>query len=66
MNPLLKRLGLPTEYGGNIELAAELAAHDKKSVGGAVEAVFVNEIGSFEIKALPFGELLALARAAYK
>ena len=64
--PLLKRLGLPTEYGGDIELAAELAAHDKKSVGGAVEAVFVNEIGSFEIKALPFGELLALARAAYK
>ena len=50
----------------DIELAAELAAHDKKSVGGAVEAVFVNEIGNFEIKALPFGERLALARTAYK
>ncbi len=39
--------------------------HDKKAKGDGVNAVFVNEIGSFEFKFLTFDELDKLVREAY-
>lgn len=63
--PVLEKLKLPTEFNGDIEGAIELATHDKKAVGDKIEAVFVNEIGSYELLRVSAAELSALARAAY-
>ncbi len=49
LEALLTRLGLPTEYTGDIRAALEFITHDKKCEGGIINAVVCNEIGSFEI-----------------
>ena len=50
--PVLKKLGLPTEYQGDLDSAIEFVAHDKKCDGGMVSAIFVDEIGAFKIEKL--------------
>lgn len=51
--PLLERLGLPTDYSYDLERALAFTAHDKKCSGGFVDAVFVDEVGSFRIEKMP-------------
>ena len=63
---ILKKLGLPTEYDGKIEIAIENASHDKKAVGDKIEAVFVNEVGSFVTKKLSTEEILMISRTAFQ
>lgn len=62
---VLKKYNLPTTVG--LESAAVLSAlrHDKKANGKGVNAVFVNEIGSFEFRFLPFDELDKIIKEAY-
>ena len=58
--PVLKKAGLPTELSlSEDELINVMAAvsHDKKSAAGGIDAVLVNEIGSFEIKKLSLSEI---------
>ena len=58
--PVLKKAGLPTELSlGENALAEVMAAvsHDKKSNVGGVDAVLVQEVGSFEIKKLTLSEI---------
>ncbi len=43
--PVLKKLGLPTEYGYDMEKIMAAAGHDKKSDGDCVTVVIVDEIG---------------------
>lgn len=48
--PVLKKLGLPTEYHGNLEHALGFISHDKKCDGDEISVVFADEIGSFRIE----------------
>ncbi len=49
---VLTKLGLPTRYDFDTEKIIEAASHDKKSDGGAVTAVIVDEIGSCRFERL--------------
>lgn len=55
--PVLKKLNLPTEIKINTEKVISAVAHDKKMRDSTVNAVSVNEIGSFEIKKMTVGEI---------
>lgn len=48
--PILKRLGLPTSWQGDLNKALDTVRHDKKCSGDTISAVFVEEIGSYLIK----------------
>ena len=65
VSALLNTLGLPTEYQGDLALPISLAMHDKKRTGDKVGAVFVNELGSFEIKEISFSALEELLGEVY-
>lgn len=55
--PVLQKLNLPTEIKINTEKVISAGAHDKKMSDSTVNAVSVNEIGSFEIKKMTVGEI---------
>ena len=57
--PVLHNLGLPTEYEYDIDKTIAAACHDKKSDGGGVTVVTVDEIGSFLFERLTFDGLRA-------
>lgn len=48
--PLLKKVGLPVEYDGDIKRALSFVTHDKKSDGGLISVIFVDEIGEYRIE----------------
>ena len=57
--PVLKKLGLPTEYKGDVDGAVGFISHDKKCEGGSVSVVFVDEPGSFRIEKLETEEFIS-------
>lgn len=57
---VLEKLGLPTDASFDREAALSAISHDKKSSNGKVSAVFVKNIGSFDIKSTSAEELKAL------
>ena len=63
--PVLKKLGLPTEYQGDLDSAIEFVAHDKKCDGGTVSAIFVDEIGSFRIEKLTLVQFKNLVKERF-
>ena len=60
--PVLKKLGLPTEYSGDIDRALGFVVNDKKCRDGVIDAVFVDEIGSFRLKKLSLNEFSNLIK----
>jgi len=54
---ILKKLSLPTGAAFDREAAYEIMLHDKKGESGFVNAILVNEVGSFEEAKLTFEEL---------
>lgn len=48
--PILKKLNLPTTCAFDTDAVCAAILHDKKAGGDAITAVFVNELGSFEMK----------------
>ena len=62
---VLKKLGLPTEYRGNLDAAIELVAHDKKREGGSVSAIFVDEVGTARIEKLTLDEFENLVKERF-
>ncbi len=62
---VLKKLGLPTEYRGNLDVAIELVAHDKKCEGGSVSAIFVDEVGKARIEKLTLDEFKNLVKERF-
>lgn len=48
LEAVLKKLGLPTEYHGDMEKLVFAASHDKKFSGEKVTVITVPEIGTFE------------------
>lgn len=64
--PVLERLNLPTKFSGDIDAAIKVASHDKKRIKNAVSVVFVEEIGSFEIRTIDFKEWEAYIKKVMK
>ena len=62
---VLKKLNLPCEITVDTEKIIEAMRHDKKMSGDFINAVFVDEIGSFNIKQLLFREFCEEIKAVY-
>ena len=58
--PVLEKLNLPTRLSFDENRVLSAMTHDKKAGGGKICAVFVNEIGSFEMKEQTAEELISL------
>ena len=60
--PVLERLGLPTyvNFALDMDKALEAIRHDKKSVAGGVDTVFVPAVGQFAFQKAGLRELKAL------
>ncbi len=56
--PVLQKLKLPTTIDYNKNKIFEAIGHDKKLSGDEITVVYVEEIGSFEMKVLPLKTLL--------
>lgn len=52
----LEYLSLPTRYDFDLERALDAASHDKKCSGGDISAVYVDAVGSCEIRRMPIDE----------
>lgn len=57
--PVLKKVGLPTEIQYNSHAVWEAMSHDKKVRDDTVTIVWVEEIGSFELRTMTLNELKA-------
>lgn len=53
---VIKKVGLPTEYKGNIEVALEYVMHDKKCQSGTVSVIVTDKIGTSKIKSMSVDE----------
>jgi 3-dehydroquinate synthase len=66
--PVLRKAGLPTELAlSETEMREVMTAvsHDKKSAAGGIDAVLVNEAGSFEIQKLTLEQIKERAEAIF-
>ena len=63
---VLSKYNLPTDISFSSDELLSSLRHDKKANSQGVNAVFVNEIGSFEFKFLTFKELEILVKEAYQ
>ena len=64
--PVLRTLGLPTVLSGDLEKMLELASHDKKCDGSNISVVWVEDVGSFELRTLPIEAWKVQIRSALK
>ena len=53
---LIKKVGLPTEYKGDIKAALSYVLHDKKCSGGLISVVLCDKIGSCKIEKMSIDE----------
>lgn len=61
---VLERLNLPTAVSTNAEALINAMSHDKKLSGDKISVIYVNEVGSFEIKELSFCDFADEIRGA--
>ncbi len=54
---VLKKLGLPTDVQYSGEKITDAMRHDKKMSGDKITVIFVPQVGSFEMRDIPFSEL---------
>lgn len=54
--PILQSLGLPTKIDCNLDAALALASSDKKCAGAEISVVWVEMVGSCEIRKMPLDE----------
>lgn len=55
--PVLKKLSLPTSFTPDFKKLEAIMSHDKKANGDFVEAVFVESVGSCEIRKISIADL---------
>jgi 3-dehydroquinate synthetase len=53
LRAVLHALHLPTELEGDLDSMLDAAAHDKKREGDQISVVWVDRIGSCEIRRMP-------------
>jgi len=56
--PVLEKLELPLNVNYEAEKIIEAASHDKKKNGEYISVVYVEKIGTFEFKNMPFSEFV--------
>ncbi|MBE6683143.1 MAG: 3-dehydroquinate synthase [Ruminococcaceae bacterium] len=62
---VLKKLGLPYCFSGeDLDTVITACSHDKKLTGNDITIVYVNDIGSFEFRKMPFAEFIETVRKA--
>ena len=61
---VLKKLGLPTVWHGDIERALDFTAHDKKRNGDKIDVILVNEIGEYSVERMKEDDFKSLVRSA--
>lgn len=61
---VLERLNLPTAVSTNADVLINAMSHDKKLSGDKISVIYVNEVGSFEIKELSFCDFADEIRGA--
>lgn len=61
---VLRRIGLPTVYSGDIEEALSFVSHDKKCDGDKIDVVLVEKIGSYKIVKMNISDFAHLVRDA--
>lgn len=66
LKAVLDKVGLPTEYNGDIETALSYVIHDKKCSGGVVSVIICEKIGSFEIRSMSVEEFKDMVFNRYK
>ena len=54
---VLKKLNLPTDCEINADEIIDFMSHDKKKSGDSISVIWVNKIGSYEIKKMTLSEL---------
>ena len=64
--PLLKKIGLPTTFDGDVDKALSLIVHDKKKDKNLLSVIFVDEIGSYRIEKMDAGDFCAHVREELK
>ena len=64
--PVLRKLKLPTELSADYGTVAEAMSHDKKKSGDRITVIYVEEIGSFQMKDIGFDELIQIMKEAVK
>ena len=62
--PVLEGLHLPTRFEGDGKMLFEAMQHDKKKSGDRITVIYVDEIGSFEMRQTDMQELKSLAGGA--
>ena len=62
--PVLNKAGIDTSYKYDLEKALTFVSHDKKCSGGAVEAIFSDEIGTYRIEKIEIEKYCELVRRA--
>ncbi|MBQ8689916.1 MAG: 3-dehydroquinate synthase [Clostridia bacterium] len=62
---VLKKLGLPTRFEGDIDRALDFVCHDKKCAGGEVSVIFVEEVGTYKIKTMSLDEFKRLVKERF-
>ena len=63
---LLKKVGLPYVYQGDIEAALKYISHDKKCEGEKISVVFVDKIGNYRIEKMDVDAFLSHVREELK
>ncbi len=62
--PVLEKLNLPTGADIKWDIIEEAMRHDKKMSGDTITAVYVSEIGEYELKNMPFEEFKETVKEA--
>jgi len=62
---VLERLHLPTKLSGELAPMLDAATHDKKREGDRISVVWVDRIGSCEIRSIPLSDWKAMIQAYY-
>ena len=66
LKAVLKKLGLPTEYHGDIEKLVAAASHDKKFSGEKVTVITLPEIENFKMEEWSTAELFERMEEFFK
>lgn len=62
---VLKALGLPTEFAGDLDGALEFVAHDKKAAGDAVTVILVERVGEYKIEKMQICDFKKLVKERF-
>lgn len=57
LEKILEKFSLPTEYCANADELLEACRHDKKLMGDKIALAWVERVGEFEFRTVPFSEL---------